>query len=99
MTRSIGPVGPDIDLDEEEIRLPDGSRLTQEAAEDLADRVLEQRRAGRPSLIGGKAHTPPLTVRVRLGVRSALEEIAHKQGRRLADVSREALDEYVARHR
>lgn len=99
MTRRIGPVGPDIDLDEDEIRLPDGSRLTEEAAEALAERVLEQRRAGRPSLTGGKAHTPPLTVRVRPGVRSALEGIAQKQGRRLADVSREALEEYVARHR
>lgn len=99
MTRRIGPVGPDIDLDEEEVRLPDGSRLTEEAAEQLAERVLEQRRAGRPSLSGGRAHTPPLTVRVPPGVRSALEEIASKQGRRLADVSREALDEYVARHR
>lgn len=99
MTRRIGPVGPDINLDEEEIRLPDGSRLTEAAAEELAERVLEQRRVGRPSLIGGKTHTPPLTVRVRPGVRSALEEIAQKQGRRLADVSREALDEYVARHR
>lgn len=99
MTRHIGPVGPDIDLDEEEVRLPDGSRLTEDAAGELAERALEQRRAGRPSLIGGREHTPSLTVRVRPGVRSALEEIASKQGRRLADVSREALDEYVARHR
>ncbi len=99
MTPRIGPIGPDIDLDEEEIRLADGSRLTEDAAEQIAERVLEQRRAGRPSLIGGKAHTPPLTVRVPPGVRSALEEIAQKQGRRLADVSREALDQYVARHR
>lgn len=98
MTRRIGPVGPDINLDEEEILLHDGSRLTEQAAEELAERALEQRRAGRPSLSGGTAHTPPLTVRVRPGVRSALEEIAQKQGRRLADVSREALDEYVARH-
>jgi hypothetical protein len=99
VTSRIGPVGPDIDLDEEQIRLPDGSRLSEETAEQLAERVLQQRRAGRPSLTGGSKHTPALTVRVRPGVRSALEQIAHKQGRRLADVSREALDEYVARHR
>jgi hypothetical protein len=85
MTQRIGPIGPDIDLDEEAVHLSDGSRLTEEAAEQLAERVLEQRRAGRPSLIGGSAHTPPLTVRVRPGVRSALEEIAHQQGRRLAE--------------
>jgi len=30
--------------------------------------------------------------------RAALEEIAARQGRRLADVSREALDDYIASH-
>ncbi len=99
MTRRLGPVSPDIDLDHEEVYLPDGSRLTEAAAQQLAERVLEQRRAGRPSLSGGARHTPSLTVRVPSRTRSALEEIAQAQGRRLAEVSRDALDEYVARHR
>ena len=30
--------------------------------------------------------------------KTALEELARAQGKRLADVSREALDEYVSRH-
>jgi hypothetical protein len=37
-------------------------------------------------------------VRVTTDTRTALEAIAAAQGRRLADVSREALDEYVSRH-
>lgn len=39
-----------------------------------------------------------MTVRVTRATRAALEEIASAQGRRLADVSRDALDEYVGRH-
>lgn len=99
MTRRLGPVGPDIDLDQEEFQLPDGSRLSEAAAEQLAERVLAERRAGRPSISGGRRHTPSLSVRVPSRTRSALEAIADAQGRRLADVSRDALDEYIARHR
>jgi hypothetical protein len=39
-----------------------------------------------------------MTVRVTRAARAALEEIAIAQGRRLADVSRDALDEYIQRH-
>jgi predicted transcriptional regulator len=37
-------------------------------------------------------------VRVTTQTRAALKTIAAAQGRRPADVSRDALDEYVARH-
>lgn len=37
-------------------------------------------------------------VRVTTHTRAAVEAIAAAQGRRLADVSRDALDEYAARH-
>lgn len=101
MSRKIelGPIGPDIDLDKEEVYLADGSRLTEKAAQELAERALaEVRRRGRPSVTGASARTPSLTVRVPPQVRDALESIAGAQGRRLADVSREALEQYVERH-
>jgi hypothetical protein len=41
---------------------------------------------------------PYHTVRVPSEIRDALESIADAQGRRLADVSRDALVEYVERH-
>jgi hypothetical protein len=91
------PVGPDVDLDVEDIRLPDGTQLTETTATELAERALARHR-GRPSVTGGRAHTPSLTVRVTPRTRAALEAIASTQGRRLADVSRDALDEYVSRH-
>lgn len=39
-----------------------------------------------------------MTVRVPSSTRTTLEQIAASQGRRLAGVSREALDEYDRRH-
>ena len=92
-----GTVGADVDLEQEDIRLPDGSRLTDERAAHIAERALARRR-GRPSVTGDEAHTPSLTVRVSSTTRAALEEIAASQGRRLADVSREAFEEYIQRH-
>ena len=92
-----GPIGADVDLEQEDIRLPDGSRLTDERAAAIAERALARRR-GRPSVTGEELHTPSLTVRVSSTTRAALEEIAASQGRRLADVSREAYEEYIRRH-
>ncbi len=92
-----GAIGTDVDLDTEEVYLPDGRRLTEQLAEEIAQRALARHR-GRPSVTGESARTPSLTVRVPPETRSALEELARAQGKRLADVSREALDEYVSRH-
>jgi hypothetical protein len=100
MTRrkiKAGAIGADVDLDTEEVYLADGRRLTEHEAEALAQRALARHR-GRPSVTGDGTRTPSLTVRVPPETRAALEELAKVQGRRLADVSREALDEYVSRH-
>ena len=87
-----GPIGPDVDLETEKIRLGDGRRLTDELAEEIAERAMARHR-GRPSVSGGGQRTPSMTVRVRTETREALERLAEAQGKRLADVSREALDE------
>jgi len=92
-----GPIGPDLDLEQEDVRLSDGSQLTDKRAAALAERVLARRR-GRPSVTGDESHTPSLIVRVSPATRAALKEIATAQGRRLADVSREAFEEYIRRH-
>jgi hypothetical protein len=39
------PIGPDIDLDDEVILLPSGTRLTNEVAEELAREIIEKTRA------------------------------------------------------
>jgi hypothetical protein len=45
------PIGPDVDLDDDDIRLADGSRLT----EATAGRIVEQTRRA----AAGKTRTPP----------------------------------------
>jgi hypothetical protein len=61
---------------------------------------MRRRLGGRPRVGGAGGDGPSMQVRVRVttDTRTALETIAAAQGRRLADVSRDALDEYVARH-
>ena len=92
-----GPIGPDVDLRKEKVYLKDGRRLTEALAREIAEDALARHR-GRPSVSGASERTPSLTVRVPATTRAALEELAKAQGRRLADVSRDALDEYVSRH-
>jgi hypothetical protein len=61
---------------------------------------IRRRLGGRPRVGDEPGEGPSMQVRVRVTTRTrtALEAIAEAQGRRLADVSRDALDEYVARH-
>ncbi|MGH8999667.1 MAG: hypothetical protein ACRDY7_09780 [Acidimicrobiia bacterium] len=94
---TVSQVGPDVDLDTEDVRLPDGRRLTNELAEQIAAEEIARHR-GRPSVTGAGERTPNLTVRVPLRIREALAAIAESEGRRVSDVSRDALEEYV-RHR
>lgn len=61
---------------------------------------IRRRLGGRPRVGGAVGHGPSTQVRVRVAshTRTALEDIAAAQGRRLTDVSRDAFDEYIARH-
>ena len=61
---------------------------------------IRRRLGGRPRVGGepGEGSSAQVRVRVTSRTRAALEAIAAAQGRRLADVSRDALDEYIARH-
>lgn len=90
----------DVDLTTEEIYLPNGQRLTEEVATEIAEDALAHhyRVRGRPSLTGRAEHSPRLTVRIVPETQQALERIAAAQGRRVTDVARAALDEYVERH-
>lgn len=96
----MGPMGPDIDLNETPAITPSGQILDEAAAAALAERTMQRfySKVGRPSVSSDGARTPSLTVRVPRRTREALEQIARTQGRRLADVSRDALNEYVAHH-
>jgi predicted HicB family RNase H-like nuclease len=88
------PIGPDVDLDREDIRLPSGKRLTYEAAEEI---VAEVRRAGgRPSLSGASERSPQITFRVPPEVRDRAVEVAAAEGKTVSQLAREALEARLA---
>lgn len=91
-------LGPDIDLDEEDVRRPDGSRLTGQAARELAEEALSQVRRGRPLVdpaVGPSERSPRVTFRIPAQTRRRLEQRAREQGRPVADVVREAVEQYL----
>ncbi len=91
----------DVDLDVEDVRLPDGRRLTIELAEQLARQTLVGARRrnlvpGRKSLTGGSIHSPRVQFRVPEGLREAAERRAAEEGVSLSELAREALERYLA---
>ena len=84
----------DLDLEEEEFYVS-GERLTTQHAAQMADS--RERRVGRPSLTGQGKHSPSLSLRISAQDRRQLEKVAQQQGRRISDVVREALHEYLAK--
>jgi predicted HicB family RNase H-like nuclease len=88
------PIGPDVDLVREDLRLADGTRLTQEVADEIVDKV--HRSAGRPSLSGRAAASPQIAFRVAPSVRDRAAELAAREGKTISQLAREALEERVA---
>ncbi len=99
-------VGPgstitDVDLNEEDLRLPDGRRLTNELADTMArEGVAEARRRnlipGGKSLAGDGRHSPRVQFRVPASLRAAAEAKAAAEGVSLSVLAREALEHYLA---
>jgi hypothetical protein len=85
------PIGPDVDLEREDLRLADGTRLTPAVAESVVE---EARRAGgRPSLSGTAAHSPQIAFRVPAAVRDRAVRVAAEEGKTVSQLAREALEE------
>jgi predicted HicB family RNase H-like nuclease len=83
----------DVDLDREDIRLPDGTRLTQEVADAIIEDV--RRKAGRPSLTGEAATSPRVSFRLTPDVRDRAAAIAEREGKTISQLAREALEARV----
>ena len=99
----VGPASTikDVDLDEEDVRLLDGRRLTKELAEKMARAgVAEARRRnlipGGKSLAGDGSHSPRVQFRVPKSLRAAAEAKAAAEGVSLSVLAREALAHYLA---
>jgi hypothetical protein len=87
---------PDVDLAVEDVRDSKGRRITEEYAERAAADALASVGRGRPSLTGARAHSPQVTFRVTPELRTKVSAEAVRQGRRVSDVARDALERYLA---
>jgi hypothetical protein len=84
----------EVDLDKIDVRLPDGRRLTERLAEQLAEETV-RRRGGRPSLSGRAAESPQLGVRLPPDLNRRLRARAAAEGKKPSQIVREALERYV----
>ena len=88
------PFGPDVDLDQDDVRLADGTRLTTEVAAQIVQDA--RRAAGRPSLTGLGKHSPQVSARVPPELRDAAERQARREGKSVSQLIRELLERYLA---
>jgi len=85
-----------IDLDKQDVRLADGTRLTEAKAEELAAEILERAGRGRPSLSRSGARSPQLRLSVPDELRSRLLQRAEDEHRSVSHLVRDALEHYLA---
>ncbi|MPZ67378.1 MAG: ribbon-helix-helix protein, CopG family [Pseudonocardiaceae bacterium] len=88
-------VGPDVDLEAEDVRDRQGRRITTEYAGGAADEALQFARPGRPSLGAIGQVSPRVSFRIPEQTRRRAEERASAEGRSVSEVAREALERYL----
>ncbi len=87
-------IGPDVDLDRDDVRLVDGTRLTSRRADQIVEDV--RHRGGRPSLSGRAARSPQIAFRVPPEVRDRAADVAAREGKTVSQLAREALEARLA---
>jgi predicted HicB family RNase H-like nuclease len=92
-------LGPDVDLEAEDIRDSQGRRITQDYVEQAVADTYERLSRGRPSLSGRGEHSPEVRARVPRQLKEQLTRAAEEQGRSPSAVVREALERYLEKRR
>lgn len=87
--------GPDVDLARKVVRDRRGRRITQEYVDRAVKDVHEKLGRGRPSLTGRSAKSPQVTFRLPPELRAKAEARAKREGKRVSEVAREALERYL----
>jgi hypothetical protein len=91
--------GSDVDLVAEDVRDRAGRRITQEYVDAAVADVHAKTGRGRPSLSAPGSRSPQVTFRLPSELRDQAEEQARREGAKVSDVARRALEEYLARQR
>lgn len=72
------PIGRDVDLEQDDVTLEDGTRLTNEVADGIVDRL--RRSSGRPSLSGQATASPQIAFPRRASRPRPCRRGRHKRG-------------------
>jgi predicted HicB family RNase H-like nuclease len=88
-------LGPDVDLEQEDVRDRQGRRITEEYVERAAEEALQIARPGRPPLGASGRHSPRVSFRVPEQTRRRAEQRAAQEGRSVSEIAREALERYL----
>lgn len=87
--------GRDVDLKREDVRDRRGRRITDEYVRRAVNDVHEKMGRGRPSLTGRAKPSPQVTFRLPPTLRAKAEARAKREGKRVSEVAREALERYL----
>lgn len=85
-------LGPDVDLDVEDIRDSRGKRVTNEYAKD----AIRAARRGRPSIAGEEGDSPRVQFRVPSRLLDKARARAAAEGKTVSQLAREAFEEKLA---
>jgi len=88
-------VGPDVDLESDDVRDGRGNRITVKRAEQIAEQALATVRAGRPSLSGERQHSPHVSFRVPRQIHAQAKARALDEGVSVSELARRALEHYL----
>lgn len=87
--------GSDIDLARKVVRDNRGRRITQDYVDHAVADVRAKIDRGRPSLTGQATQSPQVTFRLAPALRAKAEARAKREGKRISEVAREALERYL----
>lgn len=95
----FGEIGPDVDVDAEEIFDSHGNRIDADYIAEAVSAVHTQLRRGRPSLDDdGQPRSPQLSIKFPQRLKAAADAQARREGRTVSDLVRDAVAEYLATH-
>ncbi|MGZ4144880.1 MAG: ribbon-helix-helix protein, CopG family [Actinomycetota bacterium] len=89
--------GADLDLAREDIRDRRGRRITDDYVRRAVADVHEKSGRGRPSLTGRAMPSPQVTFRLPPTLLAKAEARAKREGKRVSQIAREALERYLVR--
>lgn len=97
--KDFGDIGPDVDLESEEIIDRHGNRIDEDYIAQAVTAVHHQLRRGRPSLTDNTPQrSPQLSIKFPHSLKAAADAQANQEGRTVSDLVRDAVTEYLAHH-